>query len=605
MMKTPKLLLILTILAALFIIAGCGPIFIGPSASCDAGRQRCSGNFLWRQECQSVGGANDFVTVEDCSAISKACQLNSDGVTTTCSNGCVYQYMNMNQRGLLAGAKECNLTNAVQCTSTSQFITQDCAALGKVCSNGECVSEAGNCCKIKAGAETKACIASPKTDSECAAIAALSGSSYELAPSYSCSDFQNNPDCGTSESDNKIGCYLNDGSGVNKFYAQANPLDTPQPASLSCEYGGSKLFKCDQGQAVLQENCAPRWCISGECTNACNNRKCRYGQLINDCNNLCPCYTVVKDVTTVASGIGAYTYRGVSLYENKVVWQDFRNAQFIITGTDPNTGENIGYWDNIDVYTKDLSTGIETVVTTAIKDQMYPAIYGNKIVWQDLRDRFGGVFIYMKDLSTGIETRLNAAPNGIYEFPAIYGNNVVWLSQNYPSGIIKKDLTTGIETVAAPVGFGIQIYGNKLIWEENTDEGGHSDIHMKDLSTGIETTVVSAPNNQMNADIYGDIAVWQDQRVGNSQIYMKDLSTSIETQVSPSIYSQSEPKIYDTKIVWAEQDEYGKAQIQIYDLNTGIQKQVTDATVWAHTPDIYGNRVVWVDGTDLMVGTLC
>jgi len=58
----------------------------------------------------------------------------------------------------------------------------------------------GNCCKIKdpTNLETKDCIPASLSNAECAAIALLSGSSYELAPASSCLNFERNPDCGTT-----------------------------------------------------------------------------------------------------------------------------------------------------------------------------------------------------------------------------------------------------------------------------------------------------------------------------------------------------------------------------------------------------------------------
>ncbi len=56
----------------------------------------------------------------------------------------------------------------------------------------------GNCCKIKNPAlVTQACIATSLNTAECAAIAAQTGSSYELAPASSCFNIERNPDCGT------------------------------------------------------------------------------------------------------------------------------------------------------------------------------------------------------------------------------------------------------------------------------------------------------------------------------------------------------------------------------------------------------------------------
>ncbi|MEM3074576.1 MAG: hypothetical protein QW727_01385 [Candidatus Pacearchaeota archaeon] len=66
-----------------------------------------------------------------------------------------------------------------------------------------------------------------------------------------------------------------------------------------------------------------------------------------------------------------------SIYENKIVWTDYRNR-------------------NLDIYMYDISTKKETRITTNPSNQSFPSIYGNKIVWID--ERNGKADIYMYEL---------------------------------------------------------------------------------------------------------------------------------------------------------------------------------------------------------------
>ena len=68
-----------------------------------------------------------------------------------------------------------------------------------------------------------------------------------------------------------------------------------------------------------------------------------------------------------------------AIYGNKVVWQDYRNG-------------------NSQIYLYDITTGEEIRISPTNANQEYPAIYGNKVVWQDSRDGFQ---IYLYDISTG------------------------------------------------------------------------------------------------------------------------------------------------------------------------------------------------------------
>ena len=77
-----------------------------------------------------------------------------------------------------------------------------------------------------------------------------------------------------------------------------------------------------------------------------------------------------------------------AIYENRIAWQDQRN----------------GNWD---IYVYDLSTRQESH-TTDKSDQSYPDMYGNKIVWTDMRN--GNPDIYMGTLSTPPVAAFSASP---------------------------------------------------------------------------------------------------------------------------------------------------------------------------------------------------
>jgi beta propeller repeat protein len=90
------------------------------------------------------------------------------------------------------------------------------------------------------------------------------------------------------------------------------------------------------------------------------------------------------------------------IYGNNIVWQDLRN----------------GNWD---IYILDLSTK-KQIGTTNQADQTDPAIYGNKVVWTDGRN--GGSDIYMQDISSKKQTRITTS--GQASMPDIYGNKIVY-----------------------------------------------------------------------------------------------------------------------------------------------------------------------------------
>ena len=121
-----------------------------------------------------------------------------------------------------------------------------------------------------------------------------------------------------------------------------------------------------------------------------------------------------KDIYTGAGG-RVSSYNGPNLDQEwpaisgtKVVWNDWREGHSVI------------YW-------KDISTGTGGRVSSYYGSaQVDPAIFGNKVVCTDYRE--DNAVIYWKDLSTGNGGRVSTY-HGAYldqKYPAISGNKVVW-----------------------------------------------------------------------------------------------------------------------------------------------------------------------------------
>jgi beta propeller repeat protein len=248
---------------------------------------------------------------------------------------------------------------------------------------------------------------------------------------------------------------------------------------------------------------------------------------------------------------------------NSVVFIDYRNFRYSIFEVDitnkreqiivPNPGYTepqirlsdnrvawIGYQTFIqsDLYIKDLSSNLVTLVTEDAAFQNYPDIYKNKVVWQDYRNAntdYKNADIYFYDLLSG-ETKQITSDSSYQTFPSVWGNLIVWEDHRnaYPD-------TTNV------------------------------DIYLFNLLTNEERQITSDPSAQLNPRIWGDKIVWEDYRNGVGDIYMFDLSTNTEKAISTFNAFKSHPVIYQDWIVW--QDYRNDVYADIYGFNLATNKE--------------------------------
>lgn len=123
---------------------------------------------------------------------------------------------------------------------------------------------------------------------------------------------------------------------------------------------------------------------------------------------------------------------GPTIHEDRIVWADLRNADL--------TSDNWLDW-NVDIYMYNITTGEETQITADGSNQLLPAIYGDRIVWEDYRNHdtvidtdtsMGVVWnsdIYMYNISSQEERQVTT---DLYsqEYPAIYEDTLVWVDMS-------------------------------------------------------------------------------------------------------------------------------------------------------------------------------
>lgn len=261
-----------------------------------------------------------------------------------------------------------------------------------------------------------------------------------------------------------------------------------------------------------------------------------------------------------------------AIYDNKIVWLDnYFNGSLHLR--DLSTGKEIQItgdpwhsdlaiyndkivWEyggqNISLY--NISTNNKTLLsipdpqTQGSKDSL--AIYNNKIIWREWSSGYRDIYMY--DLSTYNKTRITT--NQSTKDPAIYGDKIVW--QDEPSfgfgsvsgNISVYNLSTSNETrvptnrsASSP-----KVYGDRIVYMEGNN------IYFHNLSTSIKTQITFNGSRKDKLAIYGDRIVWQDNRNGNWDIYVYDLSTHKETQITSDESDQINPAIYGDRIVWED-----------------------------------------------------
>ncbi len=148
-----------------------------------------------------------------------------------------------------------------------------------------------------------------------------------------------------------------------------------------------------------------------------------------------------------------------------------------------------------------------------------------------------------------------------------------------------------------------------IVWkdERNGTDQSQTDIYAYNLITGEESEVCTAPGEQANPCISGDIVVYSDDRtdptgVDNSScdIYGYDLSTGEEFLICDAGYGQGNPFIYGDRVVWVDHrnssiNGWDQSDIYMKDLSTGVESVVCTLTSAQYEPVIWQDYVAYWD----------
>ncbi|UCF08673.1 MAG: hypothetical protein JSW28_03005 [Thermoplasmata archaeon] len=307
------------------------------------------------------------------------------------------------------------------------------------------------------------------------------------------------------------------------------------------------------------------------------------------------------------------------IYEDTIVWEDNRFGSFDIymydLSEDTDSDGIPNYLDldddgddTLDENDQDYDPA-EKRITDNPADQEKPAVYGDKIVWQDSRYGNKDVFIY----------------DSISDKEAMIGgyNETGW----------SYETSGGITKWRFPFQINPKIYGDKVVWEDERYTGkGDIEIVMYNLSVdsdgdGVpnyldsrlqeddpaEVRITTNSASDFKPSIHGNLIAY----TRSDNVYLYNIVTGTEHRVTNSTSEQKiELKlcnIHSTKIVFSYgiNDEY---YIRLYDLLVDSDgddvpnymdsdtespdpalSNITDVPLIHSSPVIYTNRIVWQD----------
>lgn len=286
-----------------------------------------------------------------------------------------------------------------------------------------------------------------------------------------------------------------------------------------------------------------------------------------------------------------------SIYDDKIVWQDFRN--------DNSEG---------DIYLYDLSEEREYPIIEDDVEQTDITIFNDKIIWRE-----NYVHIKMYDLTN--KNIIELSPESHKYNPEIYENKVIW-RQYFPNGsywIILYDIETNKELLIANNGSTPDIWDNYIVWIVISEVSEFEDdwttsIYLYDINSNEEMLISNYDSLKFHPRIHKDKIIWVDNRNERSDsrkydLYLYDITKRKEIQITKeqSIEGSENFDIYEDKIVWTD-IRNDKGDIYCYDLTKNKEIPICTDKGVQKDPAIYKNKIVWHDensvGGQLIIYTI-
>ncbi|MFO7791598.1 MAG: hypothetical protein R6W73_01265 [Candidatus Saliniplasma sp.] len=325
-----------------------------------------------------------------------------------------------------------------------------------------------------------------------------------------------------------------------------------------------------------------------------------------------------------------------SIHGNNIVWQDYRDDPY-------GTWSSPGYRDS-NIYLYNILHDEVYQITTDNSSQVRPDIWENYVVWEDYRNDQADIYYAdITDLLDGGDIEVNQLTDDSSDQikPKIHNGRVVWedYRENYLGDIFLYELMEdrGPYRINTRDDYGRHdsipnsspnIYDDKIVWtdyRQHWDDTKRGDIYLYDLN--IDSNENGIPNyrdeeigeddpaemgiadeniHQHSPSIYKETVVWTEyDETRNNDIYMKKFGEN-SMRISEGEMKDDNPIIYGESIVYQkrEYDDEGSPisdSIWFYNIHQDTHERIikisTDpghsSRVKTRFPAIYQNKIVW------------
>jgi beta propeller repeat protein len=236
-----------------------------------------------------------------------------------------------------------------------------------------------------------------------------------------------------------------------------------------------------------------------------------------------------------------------------------------------------------------------------------PSISLGQLVW--VRTTGQGVDavyeFHLYDATTGVDRVLmtRGGDGTLVDPPRLHSHRFVY-AMNAPSGaptptagwdVFSYDLYTGQEsrltTNPADQRYA-DIYGDTAVYEDNRN--GDTDIYLHDFRDGSDSRITSSPANQTRPSAGYQYIAYQDDRAGNLDIRLFDIYERTDRRITSNVADQSAPSMADGVVVY-EDRRWGNRDIYLYDVWGKVYRRLSSNGTAQHSPDASARRMVWND----------